>query len=386
MRVCFVTTNFPRYVGDSEGTFIWEAARAIAAQGHQVRVIAQHWAGYPTYEWMEDIEVIRPRYWFPENKEILRHPGGGIPIIWRKSYLAKVQMIAFIIVQTFVVAKHSRGFDVIHAQWSLSAGVALLSRIIWGIPIVVTLHGSDIFQATKGKFISHVTSYILHKCNRVVVVSKALKKYIREEITTSVDIVVIPDGIDTNRWYPSGEQREKIILYVGALTKNKGVEYLIKAMPAVIRQYPSYHLVIVGEGLERKNLEKTVIEFDFDKTSVNFTGALPPDDVKRWMQQAKLLVLPSKHEGLGVVLLEAMACGTPVVASKVGGIVDIISNEVGCLVPSSDPLALSRAICGVLEHEQQWQQMSGNALNKARNYDWGRVSLHIVNTYRQVLR
>lgn len=385
MKVCFVTTNFPRYVGDSEGTFIWEAAHAIAKQGHQVRVIAQHWPGYPVREWMGDLEIIRPQYWWPERKEILRNAGGGIPVMWKKSPLARLQMVIFVLVQSLTVVRFSYGFDVIHAQWSLSAGIALLSRIMWRIPIIVTLHGSDIFQATKNKMILHVTNYILHKCNRVIVVSKALKNYIFEKMTTSIDITVIPDGINTRKWHPLNNKRGEFILYVGALTKNKGIEYLIKAMPEIICRYPSFRLVIVGEGPERMHLEEMVIEVGLNKTAVTFTGPLPPDRVRQRMQQAKLFVLPSKSEGLGVVLLEALACGTPVVASKVGGIVDVISNEVGYLVPPSEPSALSKAICLMLDHELQWQQMSQSARDRSRNYDWEKISLHMIRVYQQAL-
>jgi hypothetical protein len=152
MKICFVTTNFPRHVNDSEGTFVWEAARAIARLGHQVRVVAQHWPGLPTHEWMENVEVFRPRYWWPESAEILRQPGGGLPIVWRRSRSARIQVLPFIAVHTLTVARQARDCDIIHAQWTLSAAAAWLSRPWHGRPIVATLQGSDIFQVVTNRW------------------------------------------------------------------------------------------------------------------------------------------------------------------------------------------------------------------------------------------
>ncbi len=384
MKICFITTNFPRYIGDSEGTFIWEAARAVANQGHQVRVIAQHWAGYPTYEWMENVEVIRPRYWFPENKEILRHPGGGIPIIWKDSFLAKVQMLAFIFVQTLTVIRFSRGFDVIHTQWTLSAGIAILSRAVHRRPILATLQGSDLFQVPRSKTGKILTKWVLMYTQQITVLSRAL---LNEALNIGVSldkIKVIPNGVDINKFSPS-KRRDNVILYVGSLIKRKGVNYLIEAFAMLADIYPEYSLVIVGDGVDSVAL-RTDVQKRALSSKVIFTGSLPPDLVRDWMQHAQVFVLPSIEEGLGVVLLEALACGTPIVASAVGGIVDVVSDDVGYLVSPANPEELKRSIEILIQDANIWEKMSKNARNKAvREYDWKKIANQFSVIYQKML-
>src|SRR5262245_22743250 len=102
MKICIVTTSFPRWVGDHRGTFIFEAARAICAQGVEVRVIAMHHPGAKTREFMDSIDVIRPRYLWPERLEILQREGGGLPAIWRRHWGARFALLPFLITASLV--------------------------------------------------------------------------------------------------------------------------------------------------------------------------------------------------------------------------------------------------------------------------------------------
>ncbi len=385
MKICFVTTNFPRYLGDSEGTFIWEAARAVAKQGHQVRVIAQHWPNTPTHEWMEDVEVIRPHYWIPESAEKLRQPGGGLPIVWKHSPWARLQIIPFLLVHILTIARYARGFDVVHAQWSLSAGAAWLSRIIHRRPILATLQGSDIFQVTRSWIGRWVTRFVLKRCERISVLSYALKRATTDIGISASAITIVPNGVDISRFVPLDEERQPLIVYVGTLIKRKGVSYLIEAMAEVAQAHPHSRLVVVGEGPERASLEQLTTSLTLTPF-VRFVGARSPEDVRTWMQRAKIFVLPSLEEGLGVVLLEALACGTPIVASNVGGIPDVVTPDVGVLTLSADSRSLSTAIGHLLAAEAHWQAMSKNARKRAEEiYDWQKIAEQFVTIYRQMV-
>jgi glycosyltransferase involved in cell wall biosynthesis len=384
VKICFVTTNFPRYLGDSEANFIWEAARAVAQWGHQVRVIAQHWPGSPTYEWLGEIEVIRPRYWWPESQELLRREGGGLPIVWRKSRLARLQMLPFLLVHTLAVARYARGCDVIHAQWTLSAGAAWLSRVSHGCPIVVTLHGSDIFQAAQGRLGARLTRRVLQGCDRIIAVSQALAEAAGQIGISPGSITVIPDGVDLSQFSPAQSEREPLLLYIGSLIKRKGVEYLIEALAAIAQRQPSLRLLIVGDGPERPTLERLVSDRCLTER-VTFAGQQPSNQVRLWLQQAKLFVLPSVEEGLGVVLLEALACGVPIVASRVGGIPEAVTPEVGLLVPPANPTLLGEAIIQLLSDEPRWQMMSQNARKRAEEfYDWRQIAAKLITIYRDL--
>jgi len=385
MKICMVTTNFPRYLGDNEGTFIFESAHAIAKQGHRVRVIAQHWPGYPTREQMGELEVIRPRYWWPEAQEKLRQEGGGLPIVWKQSFWVRFQMIPFIIIHTLAVARYARGYDVIHAQWTLSAGAAWLSKIIHRRPVLATLQGSDVFQVTLSKIGRWLTWLVLRNCDQISVLSRALAKGVEATGIAKEKITIIPNGVDITLFSPMREARKQVILYVGSLIKRKGVNYLLEAMPAIGKLHPSYQLVIVGDGPERASLEALAEELDI-MGKVVFTGALVPEQVLKWMQQTKLFVLPSVEEGLGVVLLESLACATPIVASEVGGIPDVVTSDVGILAPPKNSKALAEAIITLLSDETKWLKMSIDARKRAEKYyNWNNIAKQFVEIYHSML-
>jgi len=306
--------------------------------------------------------------------------------VWKKSRLARLQIIPFIIVHTLAVARYARDCDVIHAQWTLSAGSSRLSRIIHHSPIVVTLHGSDIFQVTQSWLGLLLTRWVLRGCDQIVAVSQALKEFTLESVAGSASIAVIPDGVNLNHFKPPRERRKPVILYVGSLIKRKGVVYLLEAMAKLTRSAPSLELKIIGDGPEKPELEEIAAQLGLGRR-VSFLGFLPPDEVRQWMQRAKLFVLPSVEEGLGVVLLEALACGTPIVASRIGGIPEVLTPEVGILVPPTDVDALSEAILQALNDEEQWQEMSLNARKRAEEvYDWRKIGAQLIEIYRDALK
>ena len=385
MKICFVTTNFPRHLGDSEVPFILDMVQAVSRHGHQVRVIAQHWPGVPTREWMVGIEVVRPRYWWPESWEILRRPGGGLPIVWKKSWLARLQMIPFIIVHTLAVARHARDCDVIHAQWTLSAGAAWLSRVVHGRPILATLQGSDVFQVTRSRIGAWLTRLVLRRCDRISVLSQALARSTAAIGIPVGEIQIIPNGVDLEKFAPPTDAREPLIVYVGSLIKRKGVVYLLEAMAQVLQVHPHFRLAIVGDGVERLALEKIAADLNIENR-VTFAGQLPPQQVREWMRRARVFVLPSVEEGLGVVLLEALACGTPIVASRVGGICDVVTPEVGVLVPPANSDRLAEGIDHLLGDEETWAKMSGSARQRAEeHYCWDRITDQYTSIYESLV-
>lgn len=386
MRVCVVTTAFPRWPGDGQAVFVWEAVRAIARQGIQVQVVAMHSPETEVREQMDGIEVVRPRYWWPERWELLRKEGpAGIPLAWQKYPLARVQILPFLLVHALTATRIARSCDVVHAQWTLSAAAAYLGKRIHGCPIAVTVQGSDIFQVTRHPLGAWLTREVLRRCDRITALSQALRQ---TACSIGVDpdrIRIIPNGVDTGYFVPPADgDRDKVILYVGTLIERKGVKYLIAAMPGILQSFPNHRLVLVGDGPEASRLKHQVERLGLGER-VSFVGFLPPDQVRGWMQRARVLVLPSLEEGMGVVLLEALACGTPVVGSQVDGIQEVITPDVGHLVPPADSAALSEAIHSVLSDSQQWVAMSQQGRQRAvTRYDWDHIAKQFVNIYESI--
>jgi glycosyltransferase involved in cell wall biosynthesis len=184
---------------------------------------------------------------------------------------------------------------------------------------------------------------------------------------------------------PSDPVRQDVILYVGTFIERKGLTHLVEAFPDVLSTFPDSRLVLLGEGPQGPALRRQAVNLGVAER-VSFIDFLPQAQVKQWMQRAKILVLPSLEEGMGVVLLEAMACGTPLVASRVDGIQDVVTPDVGLLVPPADPGALSGAINSLLGKRDRWEEMSHKARELAVNrYDWAKIAKQYVAIYRTMI-
>ncbi len=384
LRVCIATTAFPRWVGDDRGIFIFDAARAIQAQGAQVRVVAMHSPGAKTQESIDAIEITRPRYLIPERLEILQQEGGGLPIMWRTNRLARLRVLPFFLVQAAAIARLSRECDIIHSNWTLSAAAAWMGRSYHRRPIVVTVHGSDIFQAAKIPVIAQITRKTLTACDHIIAVGRSLAQATVQLGVSSQCIEVLPDGVDVTRYSPSTD-RAPVILFVGSLIERKGIRYLLEAWSQIASGYSHMQLVLIGEGSQRKELEQFTRSLGL-AGRVQFLGAQPPAQVAEWMRRAQLFVLPSVEEGLGVVLLEALASGTPCVATDVGGIPDVVTPDVGVLVPPRNPEALADAIQSILSHQEHWGELSAHARQRAvEQYSWEVIGARLMGIYRSVL-
>lgn len=382
MRVCIVTTAFPRWPGDDRGVFILEAAQAIQSQGLQVRVVAMHSPGAKTHEVVGLLEVFRPRYLWPERLEVLQKEGGGLPIVWRKSRLARLALLPFMLAHTLAIMRYAHDCDVIHANWTLSAAAAGIGHFYHRRPIVTTVHGSDIFQATRLRFISSLTRRVLDRSSQVIAVSNSLADAVAALGLPARQIEVIPDGVDIERFCPPAGERERLIVFVGSLIERKGLRYLIQAMPRILERQPDFHLAIIGEGPLESELVNLAHTLQLSE-KVRFVGRQSPEQVSQWMQRAKLFVLPSVEEGLGVVLLEALASGTPCVASRVGGIPTVVSSDVGILVPPADPIALATSILSFLDDHELWNAASRNARARAvEDYSWAKIAARLIAVYR----
>lgn len=392
MKVCMVATTFPRWEGDGQGAFIWELARAVKRQGVDVQVIALHTPGAKTFEVMDDIGVARPRYWWPEGAESLRKDGGGLPITLRKYPLARVQLPFFMARHTLAIAQYAQSCDVVHAHWTLSGSAALLGRVIHRKPVMVTIQGSDVFQGAKSKIGAWFTRSVLNGSTQVTALSHALKDAAVSAGTRPDKIVLVPNGVDIQRFTPPVEDARgrvgdepQILLFTGFLIKRKGVNDLIDALARLPADVPRYRAVIVGEGPEESALRAQVDALGL-REKVEFMGFQPQTVVQEWMRRARVFVLPSLEEGQGVVLLEALASGTPVVASDVDGIRDVITPDVGHRVPAQNPQALAVAIENMLRTDAAtWQEMSHAARKRAVEvYDWDKIAVRFVEIYTQL--
>ena len=176
-------------------------------------------------------------------------------------------------------------------------------------------------------------------------------------------------------------EREPLLLFTGFLIPRKGVRYLLDALALLPPRLDHWRLALVGDGPEEANLRGQAAALGLTDR-IEFVGVQPQPEVAAWMRRAQLFVLPSLEEGQGVVLLEALASGTPVVASDVDGIREVVTPEVGRRVPPADPPALAAALTELLSDPAQRAAMSAAARQRAEtHYDWDIIARRFIDRY-----
>ena len=305
--------------------------------------------------------------------------------MWQKYPWVRAQIAPFGMVHTWNTARRGRESDLIHAHWSLSAGAAVLGRPLHRRPIIATLHGSDIFRAAKGKMGAALTREAVSRCDRVTVVSQALARRVIEIGAPAGMIEVIPMGVDTTCFAPATHGGARAVDRLHRIVDPAQGRALsdLGAAGCALRARPEYQLAILGDGPDEPELRRLAETLGVADRVV-FAGFLPQEEVRAWLQRARLFVLPSTEEGLGVVMLEAMACGTPVVASRVDGIPEAVTDREGRLVPPADPAALAEAMIEALD-DGEWDTLSCAPREHAvTHFDWSHIARRYVELYRRV--
>lgn len=385
MKILVITNLFPNRLEPTRATFnrqqIYHLSRLC-----ELKVVAPiPWAPpignwkklreIPLHEVIDGIDVYHPRYLV-------------IPKIGRSIYGYLFYTSVFKDVKRI---QGSFDFDLLFGTWAYPDGFAtmLMARKLKK-PYVIKVHGTDVNEYIKYKLRRMMIARTLKNAEKVISVSNALKEKVKDIGVPEEKIVVIPNGVDTSKFHPMDRLKarqilglttnDKLILFVGNLKPVKGVAYLVEAIHILrSRLDRSFKLIIIGDGELRNELEEKVKGLGL-KDIVHFKGIRPHDEIPLWMNACDLLCLPSLNEGMPNVILEASACGTPVVATKVGGIPEIlIDGKNGYLVPPRDPHKLADAILRTLSH--RWNK--DGILHAAGNLSWEDNSKRVYDVLSQ---
>jgi len=286
-------------------------------------------------------------------------------------------------------------FDILHCHGVYPPGYvgASFSRFT-GIPFVITPHGGDIKTNTHGFIINkRITSLIrqtFQAAHAVTAISSDIKKRVLHLGATPNKTYLIPHGIFSDGFKVSAEHQQtngndsRYILYLGRLEKDKGVDVLIKAFSAVKKKHPDIELRIAGEGKEINTLKTLADRLDIGH-SVHFLGIIRGENKIQALSKACLLVCPSRSEAFGIVILEAFAAGIPVIASRVGGIPDIIEEKVnGLLVETDSPEQLASKISLLLDDRELRKYLVRNAFIAVSGYEWSFIVKQYINIYSKI--
>lgn len=379
MRILMINYEFPP-IGGGGGNVTQYISKNLARNGHSVCVITSQFRDLPAHENLDGFEIHR------------------VPVLRKSPNVCGVhEMFTFVLSASIYSLKFMREFrpDIVHVFFGIPSGpVGYLLKKIYSIPYVIFLGGRDVprphpdppFYRLIYGILKPAIKSIWGNSKAVVACSDGLRE-LALKTDDRVNIRVIPDGVDLSRFCPV----EKIVntdivklLAIGRLIPRKGFDYLIKSLPEVIKSAKKdFILEIVGDGPMRPDLSHMAEQLQVAQRVV-FAGSVPYEKLVQKYNQADVFVLSSLAEGMPLVVLEAMACGLPIVASKVQGIQELVKDGVnGYLFTPADHHRLAQHLTAVINDDANRLRMGVESTKMVKKYDWANIAEQYLHIYEE---
>jgi len=372
MRVGIVC--YPTFGGS--GVLATELGKALAKKGHEVHFISYNQPARLDF--------------FSEN------------VFYHEVNIAKYPLFEYAPYETALAGKmvdivQSAHLDVLHVHYAIPhASAALLAKQILAqhgieIPVVTTLHGTDITLVGREVTYEHVVSWSINQSDAVTAVSNKLKEETLQHFDIKREIDVIPNFIDFNRFNKKPREHfkqmiapngEKIIIHTSNFRKVKRVEDVVAVFSQIIREIPA-KLLLIGDGPERSHIEKVCREHNTCDW-VTFLGK--QEAIEEILSIGDLFILPSESESFGLAALEAMACEVPVISSNAGGIPEVnIHGVTGFLSDVGDVDSMAQNAIALLKDPEMLKTFRKNALTQAHNFELETILLQYEDIYQRVV-
>lgn len=408
MRLLLITSVFPRCPSDDQVPWLRESCQRLQAAGVTVEVLAPSCRGMTSHE-LDGVRVHRFRY-APAAWETLTGEEGALSKVRRNPWLVLLAGMylwsGFWALVGRLLKKH---YDVVEVHWPFPLALMSLPAVWAGLPLIYHYHSAERKLASQNWLYGFLFGWSLGWA-RAHVANSSYTAGLIKKLKPALTIEVIGYGSPVK--FLEGEKnkmRRRKILFVGRLIERKGLTYLIDAMK---RLPEDYTLTVVGEGdltevlkaqagqlgkTVAENLRGEISESNLGKAEgqgrVTFTGRISAEEIKAIYATHDIFVLPAivdsrgDTEGLGVVLIEAIAVGLPIVASNVGGIPDVVSDgETGLLVEPKNPEALAQAIQKIGANEVLAQKLIVGARQHAREFfSWEMITRRTLEVYERVV-
>ncbi len=388
--ICFITYEYPPQIG-GEAAYTSGLASVLNNLGNDITVITTTSGKSMDVSKEGDIRVIR------------------LP---KSSVLPK--MLSFSIDARKILEGGELGkIDIIHDTSDYNSIIIPSNKK--KTPVIATIHHpyaeeKRIYRANtssveyfkyaihrKIDYLEYNSKLLCRKSDRLIAVSNYTAKSVTAEYGIQPDkISIIPNAVDINRFNPDidgmeirkklGIAAEKVILFVGRLDFQKGIEYLISAFSKIVKDFPEAKLIVVGDGPLKNNIRAAINEFGISG-SVFLMGRTNTDDLPKIYAACDLFVVPSLMEGFGIVYLEAMACGKTCIGANIGGVEDaILDGHTGLLVPPADSDSIYRAIKKLLSDEDTLARFGKEGRKRVlENFTWKKVAAQTLEVYNRAL-
>lgn len=368
MRILQLASSYPLDEKDTTAPFVRSIARSLADRGHEIHLLVPERNGAPKHSAEPGITVDWIRYAPMSRLRIIGHAQSlrndmhlkpevwpALPLYLGSQFLAGHNLCV-----------HWKP-DIIHVHWVLPNGpVGALLAWEFNLPLVINLHGSDTFMALRSKAFTKVARWTFSKARAIVAPSPELCEGALRLGARPERIYLQPHGVNLDQFCPPTIENDKlVIVYAGRLVPKKGIDVLLACAPVILKEYPTAEIWIAGYGDQLADLEAQRAALPSTlRARVLLLGQVAWDKMPDLLQHASIFVAPSvrdsagNQDGLPTVILEAMACGCPIVASNIAGIPIVVKHgQNGLLTPPGDQEALVRSLSELLSSAPLRQSM-----------------------------
>lgn len=386
MRILMLTWEYPPRVVGGIAHVVSELSQALAQEGNEVEVITTLEENLPEIEETEGVTIHRVA------------PYHGRPL----NFFAWVHQLNLAMLEKGVSLCRKRRFDLVHAHDWLVAYAGKGIKHIFQMPLIASVHATE-FGRNHGlhndeqRYIGEVEWFLAYEAWRVICNSRYMRDEIESVFNLPPDkISIIPNGIRTAAFQvsapdPAVRQRfaapgEKIIFFIGRLVREKGVQILLEALPLIWDRFPDVRAVIAGRGSYAEELHRLALHLGVDRR-VTFTGYIDEETRNQLYAHADIAVFPSLYEPFGLVALEAMAAGTPVVVGDTGGFAETVAHGInGIRAAAGSAAGLAEQICALFDDHELSRRLARRALQDVEEkYSWAFIARQYEADYQKIV-
>jgi len=369
MNTAILTPSFFPIRGGTE-QIVYEVAKRTARQHNSVVITPRR----KSTKWFEVLDGIN----------VYRFPFIELPMI----NVLSSQLVLLFFLPYILHKEQVKVLQMNHVY--MLGGAAVFTKWLLRMPLITYLSGWDTYDPLRPvpRLLWPYLAWIMNRSNALLCPSTSMAKNAKKQGARN-KIHIIPHGsnmtrlilseLDLRKKYSLGEN-EKIVFSLQRLEPRKGLQYLIKAIPLVLEKRQDVKFIIGGKGSQREKLEQLAKQLGI-QDFVIFAGFIPDNLLKTYYAQADLFTLPSLYEGFGIVYVDALLNGVPIVATRCGGPEDIVTEKNGLLIPTRDSVALAEALLIALDKEWDKEKIK----QEAARYDWDNIYESYAGVYRRLL-